>query len=92
MAVTTINLELIPAPLFLSISQARLGVPMPLVSEILSLEAVIELIRQAGLRLPSSFGQSISIVGAVVIGQSAVMAGLLSAPAVVAVSLEFIAS
>ena len=91
-ALTTINPELIPTPLFLSISQSRLGVPMPLVFEILALEAVIELIRQAGLRLPSAFGQSISVVGAVVIGQSAVMAGLLSAPAVVVVSLEFIAS
>ncbi len=91
-ALATVNLELIPTPLFLSIAQSRLGVPMPLVFEVLALEAVIELIRQAGLRLPSSFGQSISIVGAVVIGQSAVMAGLLSAPAVVVVSLEFIAS
>lgn len=91
-AIASVNMELVPTPLFLSISQARLGVPMPLVFEIVALEATIELIRQAGLRLPSSFGQSISVVGAVVIGQSAVMAGLLSAPAVVVVSLEFIAS
>ncbi len=91
-SLASVNHELVPTPLFLSIAQARLGIPMPLVLEILALEATIELIRQAGLRLPSSFGQSIAVVGAVVIGQSAVLAGLLSAPAVVVVSVGFIMS
>jgi len=91
-AMTTFNQELSPTPFFLSISQARLGVPLPLVGEIVGLELLVEMIRQAGLRLPSSFGQSISVVGAVVIGQSAILAGFLSAPAVVVVAVSFISS
>lgn len=89
-ALTTVNLELIPSPLYISIAQARLGVPLPTVAEILLLELLVEVIRQAGLRLPSAVGQPIAIVGAVVIGQSAVFAGLVSAPSVVIVSLAFI--
>ncbi len=91
-ALTTVNLELIPTPLYISIAQARLGVPLPTLAEVLVLELLVEVIRQAGLRLPSGIGQPIAVVGAVVIGQSAVFAGLVSAPSVVVVSLGFIIS
>lgn len=56
------------------------------------MEVVIEMVREAGLRMPGGIGQTISIVGAIVIGQSAVMAGLISAPVVVVVALGYIAS
>jgi spore germination protein KA len=91
-AVVSINQELLPARLFISIAQTRLGVPLPAVAEVLAMEVVVEMVREAGLRMPGSMGQTISIVGAVVIGQSAVIAGLISAPAVVVVSLGYIAS
>jgi hypothetical protein len=91
-ALATVNLELVPTPLFISIAQARANVPIPTLAEVLGLEMLVEVIRQAGLRLPSTFGQPVSIIGAVVVGQSAVVAGLVSAPAVVVVSLSFIVS
>jgi hypothetical protein len=91
-AFATVNQELIPTSLYVSIAQARRGVPIPLLVEVLLLEIVVDIIRQAGLRLPGPVGQSISIIGAVVIGQSAVMAGIISAPSIVVVAFCFIAS
>lgn len=91
-ALASVNQELVPTPLMVSLAQARRGVPLPLVVEIVILEIVVDIIREAGLRLPSPVGQSIAIIGAVVIGQAATMAGLVSAPSVVIVALAFIAS
>ena len=91
-ALGSVNTELLPTSVFISFSQARRGVPLSLVAEVVMLEILVDVIREAGLRLPSNVGQSIAIIGAVVIGQSAVSAGLISAPAVVIVSMAFIAS
>lgn len=91
-ALTTINQNLIPERLFIAIAQARRGIPLPIAVEVLGLEAMIEVIREAGVRLPAPVGESVSIIGAVIVGQAAVLAGLISAPAVVIVSLAFIAS
>lgn len=91
-ALVTVNLELVPTPLYLTITEARLSVPLSTLSEVLLLELIVEVIRQAGLRLPNSLGQPVAIIGAVVIGQSAVIAGLVSSPAVVVVALGFIIS
>lgn len=89
-ALVTMNPELVPTPLYTSIIQARQSVPLSPALEIFALEFVIEFIQLAGLRLPGSLGQSVSIVGAVIIGQSAVLAGLVSAPAIVVVAFAFI--
>jgi hypothetical protein len=91
-ALTTINHDLIPERLFVAIAQARRSVPLPIALEVLLLEVTVEVIREAGTRLPSPTGQSLSIIGAVIVGQAAVMSGLISSPAVVVVSLAFIAS
>lgn len=91
-ALTTLNHDLIPTRLFLAIAQSRRAVPVPIALEVLTLEVTVEVIREAGVRLPSPVGQSVSIIGAVVIGQSALMAGLVSAPVLVVVALAFIAS
>jgi hypothetical protein len=91
-ALTSINHDLIPERLFVAIAQSRRGVPIPIAIEVLILELLIEVIREAGIRLPGPVGQSVAILGAVIVGQAAVMAGLISAPAVVVVSLAFIAS
>lgn len=91
-AILAINQELIPDRLFVSIAQTRLSVPLPGVIEVLLMEVVVEMVREAGLRMPGALGQTVSIVGAIVIGQSAVMAGLISAPVVVVVSMAYIAS
>ena len=91
-ALLTMNQELVPTPLFTSIIQSRQSVPLAPLPEVLLLEVIIEVIREAGLRLPGNLGQPVAIVGAVIIGQSAVTAGLISAPTIVVVAFAFISS
>lgn len=91
-AVTTFHHELLPTQLLLSIIVSREKVPFPGLVEALVMEMSFEILREAGVRLPRSFGQTISIVGAIVIGQAAVSAGLVSPAMVVVVSLTAISS
>jgi spore germination protein KA len=91
-AVTTFHQELIPTPLLLSIATARTGVPLPTVVEAFAMLLGFELLREAGVRLPQPAGQAISIVGALVIGDAAVNARLISAPMVVIIALTVISS
>ena len=91
-AVTTFHQELIPTPLLLSIANTRTGVPLPTVVEAFAMLTGFELLREAGVRLPQPAGQAISIVGALVIGDAAVNARLISAPMVVVIALTVIAS
>ncbi len=91
-AVTTYHQELLPTQLLLSIIISREKVPFPGLVEALLMEMSFEILREAGVRLPRSFGQTISIVGAIVIGQAAVSAGLVSPAMVVVVSLTAISS
>ena len=80
-ALTTFHREVIPTNLLLSIIAAREGVPFPAVLEALMMELGFEIIREAGVRMPSQLGQSVSIVGALILGESAIRAGIVSAPA-----------
>ncbi|WP_434082553.1 spore germination protein [Cohnella hashimotonis] len=91
-AVTTFHQEMIPTNLVLSIASAREAVPFPAFFEALLMEIVFEALREAGIRLPKQIGQAISIVGALVIGQAAVQAGIISAPVVIIVSITGIAT
>jgi spore germination protein KA len=91
-AVTTYHQEMIPTSLLLSIASAREPVPLPIMIEVLSMEIMFEALREAGVRLPRTIGQTVSIVGALVIGQAAVQAGIISAPTVIVVSTTGIAS
>ena len=91
-AVVTFHQEMIPTPLLISIAAAREGVPFPAFVEAFIMEATFELLREAGVRLPRQVGQAISIVGALVIGQAAVSAGLISPAMVIVVALTAIAS
>lgn len=91
-AVTTFHQEMIPTNLLLSISEAREASPFPALVEALIMEVTFEALREAGVRLPKQVGSAISIVGALVIGQAAVQAGIVSAPMVIIVSLTAIAS
>ncbi|NIK21851.1 spore germination protein [Paenibacillus lupini] len=91
-AVTTFHQEMIPTNLVLSIASSREAVPFPAMFEALSMEIVFEALREAGIRLPKQIGQAISIVGALVIGQAAVQAGIISAPVVIIVSITGIAT
>ena len=91
-ALTTFHQEMIPTPLLYSMTIAREGVPFPAVIEALVLLLAFEIIREAGIRLPRPVGQAISIVGALVMGQSAVAAGLVSAPLVIMVAITAVAN
>lgn len=85
-ALITYHQEMIPTPLLLSISAARQGVPFPTIIEAIILLFIFELIREASIRMPTPMGQSVSIVGALILGQAAVEARLFSAPMVVVVA------
>lgn len=91
-AVTTYHQEMIPTNLLYSIATSRESIPFPAFIEAMIMEIAFEALREAGLRLPKIVGQAVSILGALVIGQAAVEAGIVSAPMVIVVSLTGIAS
>lgn len=91
-ALTTFHHEMLPTSLLLSIANSRETVPFPALVEALLMEISFEGLREAGVRMPRQVGQAVSIVGALVIGQAAVQAGLVSAPLVIVVSITGIAS
>lgn len=91
-ALTTFHQEIIPTPMLVSIASQREGIPFPAFIEVLFMEITFEIIREAGVRMPRVVGPAISIVGALVIGQAAVEAGLISALVVIVVAITAISS
>ncbi len=91
-AITTFHQEMIPTPLLISIAAQREGVPFPVLVEALTMEFTFEILREAGIRMPRAIGPAISIVGALVLGQAAVEAGVISAAIVIVVSITAISS
>jgi spore germination protein KA len=91
-AVLTYHYEVIPSPLLLSLGESRARVPFPPVMEALLLEFFIELLREAGARLPTKVGQTMGIVGGIVIGQAAVEAGFTSNILIIIIALSALGS
>jgi spore germination protein len=91
-ALTTFHTELIPTVLLLAIVDSREGLPFPAFIEAIIMEFFFELLREAGIRLPRPVGSAVSIVGALVIGEAAINAGIASPIMVVVVALTGIAS
>lgn len=87
-ALVTFHQEIVPTPLIMSIAASRQGIPFPTIIEVLGLLLLFEILREAGTRMPSFIGQSLSIVGALVVGQSAVEARFVSAPIVIITALS----
>lgn len=83
---------LIPTDLVISIAGSREGVPFPSILEALLMEVTIEILREAGIRLPKPIGQTVGIVGGLVIGEAAVTAGLVSPMMVIVVALTAVSS
>ncbi|WP_232331179.1 spore germination protein [Thermoactinomyces sp. CICC 10521] len=83
---------LIPTKLAISMAQTREGVPFPSFIEALIMEISIEILREAGLRLPKPVGQTVGLVGGLVVGEAAVSAGIISPIMVIVVSLTAISS
>ena len=91
-ALTTYHVGLIPSDLAFFIAASREGVPFSAPIEALSMVTTMELLREAGARLPKAIGQTIGIVGGLVIGEAAVTAGIVSPIMVIVVALNAIAS
>ena len=91
-SVTSFHQEFLPTDLLFSIIASRQNVPFPTIVEILIMEISFELIREAGLRVPSPIGPTIGIVGAIIIGQAAVSAGIVSPILIIIVAITGIAS
>lgn len=91
-ALTTYHHNMIPFPLLISLAAQREGVPYPAFLEALLMEFTFEILREAGVRIPRAVGPAISIVGALVLGEAAVQAGLVSPVMVIVVSITAIGS
>ncbi|MBP2110943.1 spore germination protein [Paenibacillus silagei] len=84
--------EMIPTPLLINLASQREGVPFPAFVEAVLMEVTFEIIREAGVRMPSPIGQTVSIIGGLVLGTAAVQAGIVSPAMVIVVSLTGISS
>ncbi|WP_173917079.1 spore germination protein [Halobacillus sp. Marseille-Q1614] len=91
-AILTYHHEMIPEELMTTIVASRADIPFPPILEVIILEIAIELLREAGARLPTKIGQTIGIVGGIVIGTAAVDAGLTSNVLLIIVALAALAS
>lgn len=91
-AITTFHQEMLPTPLLVSIAGQHESVPFPAVIEVIIMELTFEILREAGLRMPRAIGQAISIVGALVLGEAAVNAGIVSTIMIIIVSITAITS
>lgn len=91
-ALTTFHQEMIPTPLLITMAAAKEGTPFPAIVEAVGMGITFELLREAGIRMPRPVGQAVSIVGALVIGDAAVSAGLVGAPMVIVTALTAITS
>jgi hypothetical protein len=88
----TFHYEVIPQPLLIPLSESRSKVPFPPIIEALLLEGTMELLREAGARLPTKVGQTMGIVGGIVIGTAAVEAGFTSNILIIIISLGALGS
>ena len=90
-AIATHHPEMLPEALLLKIAESEAQTPFPVMAETLILYFLYEVLREAGLRAPRSLSATVSIVGGLVVGDTAVSAGLVSAPSLMVVALTAIA-
>ncbi|MDT8716896.1 spore germination protein [Clostridium sp. 19966] len=91
-AITNFHHEMIPTSLLLAIEASREKVPFPSVLEILLMELSFELIREAGIRIPGPIGPTLGIIGAIILGQAAVAANIVSPILIIIVAVTGIGS
>ncbi|UOF90714.1 spore germination protein [Fodinisporobacter ferrooxydans] len=91
-AATNYHPGMIPTDLLLAIAGSRERLPFPSIFEVFLMEFSFELIREAGIRIPSALGSTISIVGALILGQAAVQANIISPVIVIVVAITGLAS
>lgn len=91
-SITNYHTEMIPPDLLLAIASTREKVPFPALFEVFLMEIAFELIREGGLRVPTPIGPTIGIVGALILGQAAVQANIVSPIVVIVVALSGLSS
>ena len=91
-ALINYNQETIPTQLLVSFSIQRDGVPFPSIIEVLIMLFICEMLRESDLRFPNAYGSAISILGALVLGDAAVSAGIVSPITIIIIALTFMAS
>lgn len=91
-ALSNFQQELIPTTLLFTMAASAEGVPFPVVLESAIMMVIFEMLQEAGMRMPRPVGQTVSIVGALVMGEAAVQAGLVGAPVVIVVAITAVSS
>lgn len=91
-SIITFNQELLPFTFLISFVQSTMGTPLPAAAELFFLALMFELLKEAGLRMPKIIGSSITIVGALILGETAVRAGIVGAPSVIIIAISSVAS
>lgn len=91
-ALSSFHPEMLPTPMLISIGTVRLRTPFPAIVEAFSMEVALEILREAGVRLPAPLGQTVGVVGGIVIGDAAIRAGLIGPTLLIVVALTTIAS
>lgn len=89
-AITTFNQEMIPNELLISLAIQQAGVPFPTAFEVLMMMITFEILRECDIRIPNPMGAAVSIVGALVLGEAAVSAGIVSPIVIIVVSITAI--
>lgn len=91
-AVMNYNQETIPTNLLVDFAIQRNGVPFPTIVETILMLGVCEILRESDLRFPSNYGSAISILGAIVLGEASVSAGIASPITIIVIAITFISS
>lgn len=86
-ALAAFHQAMLPFPMLLRIIESKQTVPFTTTSEVLGLLIAFELLQESGIHLPQAIGQSVSVVGGIVVGSAAVEAGIISPIALIAVSI-----
>ena len=87
-AVASFHQAVIPLPLLRSIIESKQSVPFSTMSEVLGFLIAFELLQESGIHLPQAIGQSVSVIGGIVVGTAAVEAGLISPVALIVVAIS----
>lgn len=91
-ALSTFHPEMVPSYLMIGIATARENTPFPTVIEVFLMMFIFDGLQEAGVHLPNQLGPVVSIIGALVIGQAAVEAGIISTPIIIVISLTGVAA
>ncbi len=91
-SLSSVNMDQLPFSLLATVVVSREGLPLPVGLEAIFILGLFELLREAGIRMPTILGQTISIVGGLIVGEAAIQAGLASPTMIVAIALTAVAS